>query len=173
MGDIWDMTTKPPGAGGGRAALLLSPESMDDGLEEMSWQAPNKKKPEVFSREKKNTKSLQEIKVWSYCHWWSVKEVICLLSWSCFFWKADFYRFQITTFQPPFGEYFIPTNSSKSKCGGTIFSVFYLLVRVLRSCFWHVSSWCCRCCCWRHPDFWLLPTFNSKTLNLRTPTILL
>ena len=63
MGDIWDMTTKPPGAGGGRAALLLSPESMDDGLEEMSWQAPNKKEPEVFSREKKSTKSLQEIKV--------------------------------------------------------------------------------------------------------------
>ena len=42
---IWAMTClslKPwttQGAGGGRAALLLSPESMDDGLEEMSWQA--------------------------------------------------------------------------------------------------------------------------------------
>ena len=64
MGDIWDMTTKPPGAGGGRAALLLSPESMDDGLEEMSWQAPGKKKSRgFFPRKKKHTKSLQEIKV--------------------------------------------------------------------------------------------------------------
>ena len=173
MGDIWDMTTKPPGAGGGRAALLLSPESMDDGLEEMSWQAPNKKKPEVFSREK-NTKSLAgKNKVWSYCHCDQLRSVSVCWVGRCFFFEKRIRPFQITTFQPPFGEDSIPTNSSKSKCGGIIFSVFYLLVRVLHSCFWHVSSWCCRCCCWRHPDFWLLPTFNSKTLNLRNPTILL
>ena len=56
------MTTKPPGAGGGRAALLLSPESMDDGLEEMSWQALKKKSPRFFPEKKKARRACRKSK---------------------------------------------------------------------------------------------------------------
>ena len=77
-----------------------------------------KKKPEVFSREKKSTKSLQEIKVWSYCHCDQVRSVSVCWVGRCFFLKNGFGHFKSPLFNHHLGKIlFQPTQANLSVVG--------------------------------------------------------